>query len=268
MSWSGFIERAPAAEHAVQVYDELDELAESVGRFLVAGFQSGAPAILIASSHHRRRFAAELEARNWDPRRLEQQGLLTVRDAEQTLAGFMNGERPSQKEFERIVGGLFDAVASRFPDATIRAFGEMVDVLWHAGQAGAAVELEELWDQLQQTRRFALLCAYHLDVFDVDVQLKALPDIFRAHTRVRPVVDNPTLTAALDQALVEIVGPIETARIYLNVAQQVARQKVPQAQAVMGWLSTSGGPNVAKILERTRDHYRSLRALRAVVPAA
>jgi len=34
MSWTTFLETAPAADHAVQVYDDLAELAHSVGRYL------------------------------------------------------------------------------------------------------------------------------------------------------------------------------------------------------------------------------------------
>jgi MEDS: MEthanogen/methylotroph, DcmR Sensory domain len=177
------------------------------------------------------------------------------RDAEETLAAFMDGERPSPERFERVVGGLVDEIAARFPNETTRAFGEMVDILLRDGCERAAIALEELWDELAQTRRFALLCGYRLDIFDHEVQKKALPDVLRTHTHVRTSAENATLSAALDKALGDLVDPIEIARIYLDVAEQVPRGKVPHAQAVLGWLSTTDAPNVAKILERTRDHY-------------
>jgi len=41
MSWTTFLDQACPAEHAVQVYMDLDELAISVGRFLDAGFRAG-----------------------------------------------------------------------------------------------------------------------------------------------------------------------------------------------------------------------------------
>src|SRR5205823_1174702 len=80
-------------------------------------------------------------------------------DADETLAAVMDGELPSADRFEDVVGGTVDAVALRFPDRTIRAFGEMVDILTRRGLQAAAIELEELWNRLLRTRRIALLCA-------------------------------------------------------------------------------------------------------------
>ena len=67
MSWTTFIETAPAAKHAVQIYDHLDELAVSVGRFLDAGFKVGQPAIVIATAAHREAFARKLESSGCRP---------------------------------------------------------------------------------------------------------------------------------------------------------------------------------------------------------
>ena len=259
MSWRSFIDNAPSAEHAVEVYDELDELAESVGRFFAAGFEVGAPALVIATPEHWQRFTEELAARTWDVRELEKRGLVTYRDAERTLVAVMDSELPSAERFEQVVGSLIDEVTAQFPGQTIRAFGEMVGLLWQRCHKRAAIALEELWNELQQSRRFALLCGYQLDVFDLGVQADELPDIFRAHTHSRPAHDSSRFAAALDQAIAETVGPMEAARIYLDVAEQVPRSSLPRAQAVLGWLSASNKPGAARILERTGLHYRRLR---------
>src|SRR6476659_11031428 len=66
MSWSMFLEGAPPAGHAVQVYSELDELAASVGTYLDAGFRAGEPAVVIATAGHTPAFLAELERRGHD----------------------------------------------------------------------------------------------------------------------------------------------------------------------------------------------------------
>jgi hypothetical protein len=44
MSWKTFLHAAPASDHAVQVYEDLAELSDSVGRYLDAGFRRGEPA--------------------------------------------------------------------------------------------------------------------------------------------------------------------------------------------------------------------------------
>jgi hypothetical protein len=255
MTWTSFIEEAPAAEHAVQIYDRLDELAASVGRFLEAGFRVGEPAIVIATDDHRRVFARELERRGWDAAALQDEGLLVCCDAEETLAAFFDGTRASSVDFEREVGGLVDEIEARYPGKTIRAFGEMVDLLWQRGHAQAALALEELWNELAQTRRFALLCGYRLDIFDLDVQASALPEIFGAHSHGRPAFDTSLLAAAVDAALGEVVGSREAGTIYLRVADEVPRASLPRAEAVLLWLTQHRRPVARQVLDRVRLLY-------------
>jgi hypothetical protein len=255
VSWSSFIHEGGTAEHGVQIYADVDELAESLADFLASGFAVGEPAIVIASADHRPVFAHALGARGYDVATLEEEGSLTFRDAAETLDAVLEGESPSRERFEQAVGGLIDDVARRFPGRTIRAFGEMVDLLWRRRSDRAALALEELWNELQQTRDFALLCGYQIDIFDHQEQRRSLPEVFHAHTHNLPAADSGRFAAAVDQALTEIVGPLGTARIYLDVAENVPRTSLPRAQAVLSWLSTVDEPAASRILERARTHY-------------
>ena len=255
MNWSMFLEGAPPAGHAVQVYSELAELAASVGTFLDAGFRAGEPAVVIAAAGHTQAFLAELERRGHDVDELQAQGLLTCCDAEDTLASFMDGDVPSDDRFEEVVGGLLDEVARRFPEKTIRAFGEMVDLLFQQGQQTTAIALEELWNRALESRRCALLCGYELDVFDLDAQTSALPEIIRTHTHPRPVADTARLATAVHQTLTEVVGSDATAQLYLRVAEEVPRTALPRAQAVLMWLSRHQPTTARRVLQETRSRY-------------
>lgn len=255
MSWSTFLEGAPPTGHAVQVYMELDELAASVGRFLDSGFRAGEPAVVIASSEHWEAFRAEFERHGHDVEELQEQGLLTCCDADETLAGFMDGNFPSAERFEEAVGGLLDEVAGRFPEQTIRAFGEMVDLLFQRGQQAAAIALEELWNRALESRRCALLCGYELDVFDLDTQTSALPEIIRTHTHPRPVADTGRLAAAVHETLTDVLGSDAAARIYLRVAEEVPRTALPRAQAVLMWLSRHQPTTARRVLQGARTRY-------------
>src|SRR5438552_269564 len=42
----------------------------------------------------------------------------------------------------------------------VRAYGEMVDLLWQIGDVASAIDLEARWNELSTTKRFSLLCAY------------------------------------------------------------------------------------------------------------
>lgn len=255
MSWRSFIEKAEACDHAVQIYDCIDDLTSSVGAYLANGFAAGAPAIVIATPGHRRAFERALRARALDPLDLRKRGLLTCRDAEETLAELMEASRPSAARFEETVGALVDGVAQRFPGKTIRAFGEMVDILSSHGGTAAAIELEKLWNELARTRDLALLCSYRLDIFDIDVQTGALPPVLAAHTHARPAHDPSRLADAVDTALRETVGPIDAAHIYLDVAGQSRLRRLPRGQAVLGWLTAADAALAESVLERARRHY-------------
>lgn len=260
VSWTGFIESAAACQHGVQIYGDADELTDAVACYLAAGFAAGDPAIVIATADHRRRFADALEARGHDPATLLRTRMLTTRDAEEVLASFMEEELPSPQRFEQSVGALVDEASASFPGRTIRAFGEMVDILAREGRQDGALALEELWNGLARTRSFALLCAYRLDIFDVDIQSRLLPGIFRTHTHAQPAADPARLAAAVDRALADTVGARRAARIYLDVAEHVPHGPFPRAQAVLMWLVAQDTKLARAILDRARSHYLRLSA--------
>ena len=251
MSWSKFLESAPPTEHAVQVYTELDELAPTVGRFLDAGFQAGEPALVIATPEHWDAFRAEI----MDAEELQTRGLLTCCDADETLATFMDGAVPSADRFEETVGGILDQVAARFPQRTVRAFGEMVDILFRRGNRAAAIAVEELWNRLLESRKCALLCAYQLDIFDLEAQTSVLPEIVRTHTHPRPAADTARLGSAVHEALTDVLGPDSAAWIYLKVAETVPRTTLPRAEAVLMWLSRHQPSTARRVLRGARARY-------------
>jgi len=250
-AWQTFIRAAEPSDHAVQIYDDLGALQRVVCSFVGAGFEAGAPAVVIATDEHRRSFDRGLAAGGWDLAGIRAEGLLDVLDAEETLSLVMHEESPDPDAFARVVGGLIDDAAARFPGSTVRAYGEMVDLLWRRGLQAAAIDLEKLWNELAATREFALLCAYRLDIFEPDVQARGLPEIFGVHTHARPATDPAGLAAAVDRALTDCVGPVETARIYLAVAEQVPRD-ASRGQAVLAWLSANRTDVAERVLERLR----------------
>jgi len=245
MSGSAFLRSACSREHAVQVYEDTAELVESVVGYLQAGLDVGQPGLVIATAGHR----AGIEAGLTTP-----EGLLISLDAEEVLAAVMEDGTPSAERFEAIVGGAVDEVALRFPGATVRAFGEMVDILWRRGEHDAALALEDLWNELARTRAFALLCGYCLDIFDVDVQREALPAIFAAHTHAR-AGDPARLASAVDQAAAEALGPMELANAYLAVAERVPLGSLPRAAALLALLAEQNVVRTVDVLERARALY-------------
>jgi hypothetical protein len=176
-AWFEFLRGHGKPEHAAQVYAEIDDLAASVAGFLSAGFADGDPAIVIATPEHWDCFSEHLAGCGWDAAKVERDGLLVRLDAEAILATFMAGTHPDGRLFEENVGAAVAELAARFPDRTLRAFGEMVNLLFERGQPAAASALEDLWNDLARRYSFSLLCGYrqHAD---------GLAEIFRSHSRV------------------------------------------------------------------------------------
>jgi anti-sigma regulatory factor (Ser/Thr protein kinase) len=74
------------------------------------------------------------------------------------LARFMVDDRPDPQQFDAVIGGIVDEACRS--GRTVRAFGEMVAVLWDTDNVTGAIELEALWNELRERHRFALCCAY------------------------------------------------------------------------------------------------------------
>jgi PAS domain S-box-containing protein len=171
-------------EHFVQFYEEDDFLIRSVGRFVESGFTGGDSAIVIATPAHLNALEGTLRERGVDLAGLRASGRLVELDAAQTLAQFMVDGAPDKARFEAVVGKVVDAAARA--GRQVRAFGEMVALLWADGNTTGAIALEELWNELGETRNFALFCAYPMRAFRGDRNGQPFLHVCRAHTRVIP----------------------------------------------------------------------------------
>jgi len=172
---------AASGFHAVRFYENWESLARTAGRFLGEGFVAGMPAIVAATPEHRNLIRQVLAQHYFDVGRLEAAGDLTMVDAAETLSRFMCDGMPDSVKFRHTVIPVIEQLRRGRPDCVIHAFGEMVDVLWKAGQTSAAIRLEMLWNQLARTYSLAILCGYSKGHFYKDA---AQHDIRRQHTHL------------------------------------------------------------------------------------
>jgi hypothetical protein len=168
--------------HAVQFYGSDQSLFTTVAGFLAEGLIAGQPAIVIATRAHSAAIVEHLSGRLIDCERAIRTGDLLMLDAEATLDLFMIGETPDADLFDKNVGRLIDQAINGRQRAVLRAYGEMVDVLWKQGRSEAAIKLEILWNKLALKYNFALLCGYAMGSFYK--QTKQLEDVIAQHTHV------------------------------------------------------------------------------------
>jgi hypothetical protein len=172
--------------HAVQFYEREEHLFAVVAGFLAAGLSAGEPTIVIATPGHRAGFLEALAANHLDANTAIASGQLTLLDARETLSKFMIGNAPDEVLFKSIVGAVIARSARVWKGALVRAYGEMVDVLWHDGNPEGAIRLEELWNDLAQSHSFALLCAYPMGNFLKETHSEGFQAVRRAHQHVFP----------------------------------------------------------------------------------
>jgi hypothetical protein len=162
--------------HGVFFYAEDHQLVTVLERHLLAAWEASGVGLVIATARHRAALRVRLAARGLLDGLGD--GRFVELDAAATLEQFMTADgTPDADRFARTVGSL---VRGHAAEGTLHGFGEMVDVLWAAGNGVGALELERLWAALQDEVPFSLLCAYaeaHVD--DAD-----RAEIGRAHDHV------------------------------------------------------------------------------------
>jgi hypothetical protein len=172
----------PAHHHAVQFYGSEQSLFTTVAGFLGEGLVARQPAIVIATASHRIAIEEHLCERLIDCPQARRNGDLVMLDAEEMLGQFMIGDEPDPGLFEQNVGLIVKQVLDGRGRTIVRAYGEMVDVLWKHGRSEAAIKVEILWNRLADKYSFALLCGYAMGNFYK--QAKQLEDICALHTHV------------------------------------------------------------------------------------
>jgi hypothetical protein len=174
--------------HAVQFYGTEKSLFETVACFLAEGLVSRQPAIVIATPSHRAGIVDHLCERLIDCAKALREGDLVILDAEETLDLFMTGDRPDYDLFDRNVGRLIEGCVNGRKRVVIRAYGEMVDLLWKQGRTEAAIQLEMYWNKLAARFNFALLCGYAMGSFYKQTQ--QLEEVCALHSHVVPTDRN------------------------------------------------------------------------------
>jgi anti-sigma regulatory factor (Ser/Thr protein kinase) len=184
--------RLANGEHVVQFYDRDDDLVGVVGGYLAAAVLDGDLVFVIATSAHRDAFRAALVAAGVDVDAAQLDGALTMLDAAETLRRFTVDD---SLDADRFVEAIGEFVGPPSQDGRqVRVYGEMVALLWDAGDVAGAIELEKLWNDLGTRMPFSLFCAYPARIgCEVD-SADGFAELCHLHSDV--VADAPTPAGA------------------------------------------------------------------------
>ncbi len=179
------LSRPDGGSHVVQFYDDEEHLCEVAAGYLGAALREREGVVVISSERTRGAIGERLRRMGHDVEGAARAGSLAFLDARQTLSRFMRGDMPDRDRFLEVVGGVVDRSAAS-AGAAVRAYGDMVDLLWREGRSRATIHLEELWNELLASRPFSLLCGYAMSHFHEEAHARALRQVCDAHTHVLP----------------------------------------------------------------------------------
>jgi hypothetical protein len=256
------IDRADPHSHYVQFY-KADEplLNRNVGYFLWEGFLRGEALLVIATRQRQRSLLDNLERVGLDVPSARNTGQLVCLDAEEMLGRIMVDGAPDRYLFERAVNEELRRVHSPGLAGSVRAYGEMVGVLWEMGRFDAAIALEEYWNKVLHVTGITLFCGYPIDVFSEDLQSVRMQAVLCNHTHLMPTGSDADLDTAVHKAIHEVLGPeAELLRRRMLVEDCGQPAQLLPAEAAIFWLRKNLPDRAADILSRARDHYAACAA--------
>jgi signal transduction histidine kinase len=173
--------------HGVQLSAASLFPAANVAAFLCEGLHAGEAALTLAAAPHGAGILAACRERGIDTAAAQDRGTLVALPAESSLAALLHAGRPDAALFEETIARVVERMTAG--GRRVRAYGEMVDLLWSRGERDHALALEELWNDLLARVPLRLLCGYTLEAFEGDGDVAAFRRMCARHESVSPVAE-------------------------------------------------------------------------------
>lgn len=168
-------------EHVVQIYENDEVFLDLLNGFVGGGVAAGDSVVVIATAEHLKSLNQRLHASGLNVKQLIASDQYIPLNADDILSKFMINDWPDENLFNQVVSEVI--VGARRGDRQVRAFGEMVAILWAKGHVGATVRLEHLWNKFCEHEAFCLFCAYPQSGFTQDAS-ESVMHICGAHSKM------------------------------------------------------------------------------------
>ena len=237
-------------EHAVQLYQDDADLAESLAHYTASGLAHGEGVIVIGSTRRWEALTALLRGRGIDTHAAVVRGQLRLFGAKVILASCMSHGVPDRLAFNEAIGGIVSLVRARYE--RLRVIGELTDVLWREGRREAAEAIERFWNELGAEQPFSLLCACPLDSLDGRAYEGELQSVCALHTHLVPARDCDAFNEAVSSAIREVLEPQLVGMLHELSSHERLRTEMPSGQMLMFWLRQHMPRTAEKVLARAR----------------
>jgi hypothetical protein len=174
-------EIAPS-DHLVQIYENEEVILDSLEGFAGSGLKAGDSVIIISIENRLKALNKRLGARGFNLKALKSNHQYIPLDAHEILSKFIRLGWPNEELFTKTINNII--TLARGKDLRkVRAYGEMVAILWEQGYNGATVQLEHLWNKFCSQDAFCLFCAYPKSGFTQDAET-SIEHICSTHSKM------------------------------------------------------------------------------------
>ena len=229
-------------------------LLENVVHYLREGLDAGMALRVVATAEHIDAFARGLAAAGARIEQPVKRGQLAFLDTSETLSRILVDGYPDRDRFATVVGTMVRDALEVAGGRGVRAYGEMVGVLWQANQFPAAIRLEQLWDKLLAEHDFALLCGYPIDIFSRAFEPGIVDALLCAHSHLLPSGRAGNLEDALVRAIDESLGAFGR-KADPSRSLRPAWAQLPRGEAIILWLRANVPERADDILARAKEYY-------------
>ncbi|MBV9546605.1 MAG: MEDS domain-containing protein [Chloroflexi bacterium] len=217
-----------ASGHVARFYESDTSLVDNVADFIGGALHRADAGVVIATPEHRAALADELQGHGLNLAQAEADGRFLAVDAQQTLGRLMRDGAPAFDLVSDVLGTVLDGAGHG--GRRVHVFGEMVALLKADGNGRAAIQLEQHWNRLQDSRDFLLFCAYPLGLFNGSEHADELRQVCREHAAIVPAESFSQLQDEIDRG--QAIALLQQKALSLEaeiVRREAAEQQLREA---------------------------------------
>lgn len=152
-------------EHAAEFYSDDASFVAGFAHFIEVALNAGDAVIAVVTESHLSNLLLRLRAQGVNIGAAIEQGRFMGLDVDEILSTFMVNDLPDPVRFFSVVGDLIASRVAAGKQSRVAICGECGSTLWAQGNADAAIQVEQLCNQLTKRYGMKVLCGFSLSSF-------------------------------------------------------------------------------------------------------
>ncbi len=158
--------------HRAEFYSDDSAFVVGFSGFIESVLNRGNAVIVVSTQSNRERMLQKLQENGVDIVAAIERGSYIALDVADMISSFMEMESdlPDPLRFSTVVDGLIAQAARAISGdpSQVAICGECASILWAQGKADAAIQMEQLCNQLAKRNQMDILCGFSLSSFDCE----------------------------------------------------------------------------------------------------